>query len=872
MAVIVSTGNVDLETASAFYRSDYHNLDWNGSRNNINGTTTFDITFTDTGDLKGIIFAACSYTTSRTFNNNMTFEFQENVASVWTTRLTKTLARADINPDYADADDYKNLVFNIDFGSTYTYDTSASKWRLNVYADSYSGGTLDCFYSDTTAHVTMCTYCDTLVSFSSGDTVVVRPNETVTINATTTLGPTTGVGASNKIAAWVASTGTLAVTDAPAAAITLSTEGAIVMGSYGTFQVASEANPIPLDKRFNLHITDPGYAYRAITGRFDGGTTECRGWHSIKMYGAYPTYVATTLDGDHNTGVSTLTVADAVDWDIGDEIAIGKCLVKNRGDTTVYTITNISGTSIDISPSISSYHRKDGGHVINLTKRGISVDHTSGTTAIYLDATTPLALDLIGVYFYHSGCTGYGYYGTTSVGINSPPSAGFQEKNHIKYCSGRNTDTSVNTTIGLLYSYWTPPKGAEIYHNVTFRNFPMGNVFTPRLPNYTGGTIEYWDNISIANWTIACPVPTTYTSSAPQNYKMDFRRNYTYGLYGSNSGGWVVYGTDTIFYDNYIWGASVNWDESYPYEGGLVIAGCINGDIQRTKIEYCGTGMIIGYGAPIGTTVTDTDFSADTYPNTEDIVIAGADFVDLVVDNCFNMTYPITASNTSLLSGTRISFTDFEGTTKNDFTYTPDGILVRTGDSLADTTVHSAGTAKYAIRAENNSIGNLDWTFECPVGDISGLDMTVVCWVKINAAAYYAGTHTNPQLRVRYDKTTWAYAEAVDSTDWQILSVTITPTTSYGQITITLRTNTDATGSDAYVYADDFSILYPAGYALNLGGLDLWSDGLPITPPISTSIAAADVWAYDLNNAGTGTAGAQLGQKVLTSNNFLALK
>ena len=37
-----------------------------------------------------------------------------------------------------------------------------------------------------------------------------------------------------------------------------------------------------------------------------------------------------------------------------------------------------------------------------------------------------------------------------------------------------------------------------------------------------------------------------------------------------------------------------------------------------------------------------------------------------------------------------------------------------------------------------------------------------------------------------------------------------TPTTSYGRIKATLSIETDALGTDAQVYWDDYSVLYPA--------------------------------------------------------------
>jgi hypothetical protein len=141
--------------------------------------------------------------------------------------------------------------------------------------------------------------------------------------------------------------------------------------------------------------------------------------------------------------------------------------------------------------------------------------------------------------------------------------------------------------------------------------------------------------------------------------------------------------------------------------------------------------------------------------------------------------------------------------------------------------------------------------------------MTVAIWCKINAAAFYAGTHQKPRLTIRYDNTTDVYAEALATTDWQLLAINFTPITSYGEITVTLSARTDAIGSDAYVYFDDWSVLYPADYVLNLGGMDLWANAMPIIPPIATVLSAQDVWTAQ--TAVVGSAAGSMG-KLLVDN------
>jgi hypothetical protein len=134
-------------------------------------------------------------------------------------------------------------------------------------------------------------------------------------------------------------------------------------------------------------------------------------------------------------------------------------------------------------------------------------------------------------------------------------------------------------------------------------------------------------------------------------------------------------------------------------------------------------------------------------------------------------------------------------------------------------------------------------------------------WVLIRYAAYWAGTNQLPRITIDYDNGTTAYTQATQSTDWQFLPLPFTPTTTYGQITVTLSARTDATTTNAYVYWDDFVTIYPANAPLNTQTFDLWANALPVTPPLATVLSASDVWALATSTmTGAGTAG-----KMLTS-------
>ena len=67
---------------------------------------------------------------------------------------------------------------------------------------------------------------------------------------------------------------------------------------------------------------------------------------------------------------------------------------------------------------------------------------------------------------------------------------------------------------------------------------------------------------------------------------------------------------------------------------------------------------------------------------------------------------------------------------------------------------------------------------------------------------------------------------------------------------------TDATTTNRYFYVDDFNIAYPAGVQVDLGGLDLWANGLPVEPAIATMPSIAGVWDEPLSAHTTaGTTG-----------------
>ena len=293
-------------------------------------------------------------------------------------------------------------------------------------------------------------------------------------------------------------------------------------------------------------------------------------------------------------------------------------------------------------------------------------------------------------------------------------------------------------------------------------------------------------------------------------------------------------------------------------------------DLQTLGVNFA----IGGASAPtIGLFMSNDRFGQDA-ANTNSFAFA---INSLVQAECYSPTGTPVISLTNIkgtINGSYLKLTDVNDTANDDRGYYTYGQIWRSGSGLTKTTVRTSGTGKYAVCfMPNDGTNLLKWTQNVPTGSIQNKTMTVSAWVNIANSAYAAGTHTKPQLSVNYDNGTVATATATATYgSWQQLAVTFTPTSTYGQITVTIQGATDATGANAEFYADDINIAYPAGVQVDLGGLDLWANGLPITPAIATFPSLGGVWDEALSaHTVSGSFGAFV-KKLLTVAKFVGLK
>jgi hypothetical protein len=261
--------------------------------------------------------------------------------------------------------------------------------------------------------------------------------------------------------------------------------------------------------------------------------------------------------------------------------------------------------------------------------------------------------------------------------------------------------------------------------------------------------------------------------------------------------------------------------------------------------------------------------------NTSDLDFVAAPYTQFMEVNSPSNYIVNTVLNSIALAqiGSLFRQAGYNGNPNDNKTIAKFGETQSCGTGLTDTTVRTAGGFSLRMMPTNGTSLLLYpqkvSERSIPTGNIQNKTMTVSAWVYIANSAYSTGVHIKPTLSVKFDNATTQSAVAVATYGaWQLLAVIFTPITTYGQINVWFSSATDATTTNRYWYLDDINVAYPAGVQVNLGGLDLYADALPIYPPIATMPSLGGVWdeAISAHNI-SGSFGQQANKtkKIVTS-------
>lgn len=638
----------------------------------------------------------------------------------------------------------------------------------------------------------------------------------------------------------------------PAAGYDILISGGIVYENHSTWTVGTKLSPIPYAQLARIWCS-----YVAYTGTHTGYAgllaPTLLGYYGAQgggyaFYGEKPSVhtFAATLTAEAAVGATALTVADNTGWTAGDGFYITKSKVNGTPDSTIYRVDSVSGTdTINITTPIATYDRAVGAKLIkrNNTSLGIEIrsTQTNGNNFIYKDSGALTVMS--GCLLYYTYCrTGYsasysycdgaliqpalfeyicgGIRGTPLNGYNiCPPGGATIDNVHINWV--------LSTLTGMFYAPQKVNKGTK----TGTQTWTSGSSTISNCTFFYG----YWQYDFYA------------LNGSPKLHDNAWHNIYN-GIY--------LAGSNVEFYNNEFFGQFGDVATDYRYCGIYLSSIRSTARWENNSFDYCTQAIFLPLSGLATNARSVTDSFGQTGANTADVVVYEENYSQITFDTPTTTAGLIIDGDlTTTAPGFAINIQN-DSMTNDDHSYRTYGTIQRCGDGLTDTTVHTTGSGKFSMRFESTiSTDPLTFVSTRPTGNILGKDLVVGIWCKISSATYYAATHQLPRLTVDYDNGTESYAQAAESTAWQFLIVPITPATAFGQITVTLSTLTDATGADAYVYWDDASVLDPAGVIVNTGGLDLWSDGVPITPIISTTVSAQDVWAADPTTFGTGTIG-----------------
>jgi hypothetical protein len=161
---------------------------------------------------------------------------------------------------------------------------------------------------------------------------------------------------------------------------------------HGRLEIGTPARPFTHRARLVLNATNPS---ESVMGMGTRGILVMDG--QLELHGTPPEVAWTKLDDHGLLGATSLTVADAVDWQAGDQVAIGPTDYFEAGNgasiTQRVTLTSVSGRNVGLSAGLNA-HR--WGLLQYATPAGMSLSPDNRVTPPQADTdttSTPTVLD-----------------------------------------------------------------------------------------------------------------------------------------------------------------------------------------------------------------------------------------------------------------------------------------------------------------------------------------------------------------------------------------------------------------------------------------------------------------------------------------------
>jgi len=946
VAVIVSKQNTNL-TSNEFYRAESYNV---GTRSGtfVTMTTTgytLPLTFANAGNFLGIsfVFVTTQVTNTPTSMRDVTLVLQENVASVWTDRVTTNLAATSIFNGVIPAGIWTVPII---LSTPYAVDTAVGKWRV-ILKSAATGTTHWVLQTSDNTNPAYIAWCDNqmtptffnptisiaspaVVSFTnhgmavgedfvfgttgalptgitegtryyviaagfgansfqfsttlggaavntsgtqSGTHWVARDflyfKDEVTVNRNFTTRAYLGTGDTvGAFSGWLGTSRTPSKTTAArmkipttSAPIDFMMDGWVLISSHSGVSVGSIASPISATNRVRFIVKSLATVGTGFTvgGFIDascqiGSAGSRSGRWTFTAYGEVPAKRTTNIVGSLAVGATSMTVIDGSTFVAGDTFNVGKRPTRSAlGEPAIprYTVTSVVGNTVNFTPALVSFGASDGSIVAKYKNT------TTGLTGFGIDFTAEYKVGQGGRYIIGSGgiITNFdvkgSYWERTGVswvninGINEE--IAWKSMWHLKDATLNGfiaerayAQDTVNIGQGQLLDVGIMVENV-IYPLTTITGYNNNGVAGAIIGTASGGQV----------WVKNCICFGGSGNVAPLQLVANTKNNidgFQYYHGGGGITGLRVTGLNCDINNIYVWGSGATLSAAC---AGIEISNAFNARMSNIKVNNCNQGISVMLGVAVNCTIDNLTLG-DELANTFDFDYqTTSTYADILVRTTTGNPTFNTERTPTLVSGSTFKFTDCN-VTNNDFTMQPFGFIRRTGYGLGDTTVWNGSTfgvaslGQFGMRLEPSSSTGLltykDNDGATTIGLVQNKTVTVTTRVKINNAAFYAGVHTKPTLKVTYDGSTVVQAVATGTTADQQLQVVFTPTTTNQAITIELNCATDATTTDAYVYLGEVLVGLPSGISVDTSQLGSWTNALPLgyTKTFSSPSSALD--------------------------------
>lgn len=641
---------------------------------------------------------------------------------------------------------------------------------------------------------------------------------------------------------------------------------------------------------------DPVNNYTGVGIRYSNTAPNNTAPYYLGFVGAEKTYVKTNYVSGIGTAASPLVTADAVDWNVGDQIVV----TPSAGYTTYSNTAPAAAAYTDatgyarryITLTFAASHSFKVGDRIVMS--GFTPSTYNGTwTVDEVPTSTTLRI----------------YNFTTAITANATVMgtvAGHTSKSEYRYIKTKNSSTSyVLSTISggaedaLQYS---PTTKADIYNlssNVrvtvnkrnqsymyTFDASGQGTTTSPthwvldncrldyagvgtayslgilvngytsanssatinKVVFWAASTVIYDSASSHSDWTISDVIFAGYQAANPALVLAGYNKTFT-RLYFVDFGSSAITlsGSSNIFRTVRTWATAPEGNST----AAIQITGngannlFVNAYIQGKADGSTNRGVLLG--GSLSNKFLDSEFGTSVANNQADIYITSNTLNIDLFENCLFGSATLINNYLNMFAGSEIAFHKYQQTTNKHRWYTNTGSARSTGAGLEDTTVKTAGSINLVLLPENNTTG-FSWEFNvlAPANSLSFING----YLQKNAAfgtsvakveLWLPGSDTSSTADATFtaDNTTGSY-QAFNA--YKLYSGTAAGLS-------TVRVTAISSTASAY--------LYVANLFNSVEALNLWDKGKPAKQVAITDFSSvpAAVWAFPDTNTTASTMG-----------------